>query len=98
MSEELDLVEYRGFKNLFFGLYRGKKYYYMIYGKTGQPAIVVNDEIKTFYGKYQEKLAQLCTGKQTFLSIPFVDNATMISIDNKEEYYRIINILETIMK
>lgn len=102
MTEEFDLLEYRGFKNIFIGLYKGKEQYYIIYGTTGKPSIdLVNDNIKIHGGWIDKELFTFNYDQNLTIMIPFVnkDNAIshVISINNPSEYKRIVSILEALL-
>lgn len=93
---KFDLIEYRGFKDVFFGLGCGEGKYYMLYGKTGTPSFKVEDESTDIVWHYT-KISSYVTERNCTLNIPFVPNTNnilfnIITIDNRAEYDRIIKI------
>ena len=102
MTEEFDLLEYHGFKNIFIGLYKGKEQYYIIYGTTGKPSIdLINDNMKVHGGWNNERLFTFNYNQNLTITIPFVNKhnaiSHVISINNPSEYKRIVSILETLL-
>ena len=100
MEEEFDLIEYQGFKNIFVGLYKGKEYYYMIYGKTGTARMNTEEETEDVYFKYAP-VGNFLKSRTIAIEIPFVANdktcCTVINLQNKAEYHTIVKILKDLI-
>ena len=98
----MELIEYRGFKNLFIGLAKyNKDQYCIIYGKTEDPIISLSEDNIEVTGRYNEKLINFCKEKSLDINIPFIPNHGALSniqiISNKNEYYTILSVLETLL-
>ena len=98
----MDILEYRGFKNIFIGLVKWKDKYCIVYGKTGPAQISSSDEkIDVFGGITNSKLLSFNIDTMTQVEIPFVPNRknlyTFISISNRTEYYNIVSMLEDLL-
>lgn len=102
MTEEFDLIEYHGFRDIFIGLYKGKEQYYLIYGTTGKPSMnLVNDNMEVHGGWANPKLFTFNCNQELAITIPFVNKngalSHVVSINGPAEYKRIVDVLETIL-
>lgn len=93
--EQLKILEFQGFKNIFIALCKSKEQYYIMYGNIEEPHIyVANEEITTEFWSFN------CM-KNISVNIPFMiksDELThFIMIDKPEEYKQILTILEDII-
>lgn len=98
----MDIIEYRGFKNIFIGLCQQHDKYYIMYGKTENPNLIISEENSEALGFNGTKLLDFCKSKNINLYIPFCSNKknsiyTLIKISDKNEYYNIIAILEDLL-
>lgn len=98
----MELIEYRGFKNIFIGLAKyDKEQYCIIYGKTEDPIISISEDNQNVIGGYNEKLINFCKEKFLDINISFIPNHGTLSniqvISNKNEYYTILSVLETLL-
>lgn len=98
----MELIEYRGFKNIFIGLAKyNKDQYCIIYGKTEDPIISLSEDNIEVTGRYNEKLINFCKEKYLDMNISFIPNHGTLSniqlISNKIEYYTILSILENLL-
>ena len=98
----MELIEYRGFKNIFIGLAKyDKDQYCIIYGKTEDPIISLSEDNIEVTGRYNEKLINFCKEKYLDMNISFIPNHGTLSniqlISNKNEYYTILSILENLL-
>lgn len=98
----MELIEYRGFKNIFIGLAKyDKDQYCIIYGKTKDPIISLSEDNIEVTGRYNEKLINFCKEKYLDMNISFIPNHGTLSniqlISNKIEYYTILSILENLL-
>ena len=97
----MDIIEYRGFKNIFIGLCQQHDKYYIMYGKTENPSLIISEENSEVLGLNGTKLLDFCTSKNINLYIPFCSKKnkyyTLIEISNKNEYYNIVTILEDLL-
>lgn len=98
----MELIEYRGFKNIFIGLAKyNKDQYCIIYGKTEDPIISLSEDNIEITGGYNEKLINFCKEKYLDMNISFIPNHGTLSnmqlISNKNEYYTILSILENLL-
>ena len=98
----MELIEYRGFKNIFIGLAKyNKNQYCIIYGKTEDPIISLSKDSIEVTGGYNEKLINFCKEKYLDMNISFIPNHGTLSniqlISNKIEYYTILSILENLL-
>lgn len=98
----MELIEYRGIKNIFIGLAKyNKEQYCIIYGKTGTPTIDLSEDNEEIIGGYNEKLINFCKEKSLDINIPFIPNHGALSniqiISNKNEYYTILSVLEALL-
>lgn len=99
----MELIEYRGFKNIFIGLAKyNKDQYCIIYGKTENPIINLSEEnIEITGGYHNKKLIDFCKEKHLDINILFIPNHGTLSniqlISNKNEYYTILSILENLL-
>lgn len=105
INETFELIEYRGFKNIFIGLYKGKEQYYIIYGATGKPSICLQEDTIDAYGHsggwINTKLFTFSANKELSVIIPFINKndalTHVIAINKPEEYNQIVTILEDIL-
>ena len=99
----MELIEYRGFKNIFIGLAKyNKDQYCIIYGKTGTPNINFTEENVDITGLYKNKILTFCKERNLDVNIPFILNNhnnlyNIQLISNKNEYYTILSILENLL-
>ena len=97
----MDIIEYRGFKNIFIGLCQQHDKYYIMYGRTENPNLIISEENSEALGFNGTKLLDFCINKNINLYIPFCSKKnkyyTLIEISNKNEYYNIITILEDLL-
>ena len=98
----MELIEYRGFKNIFIGLAKyNKDQYCIIYGKTEDPVISLSEDNIEVTNGYNEKLINFCKEKYLDMNISFIPNHGTLSniqiISNKNEYYTILSVLETLL-
>ena len=99
----MELIEYRGFKNIFIGLAKyDKDQYCIIYGKTKDPIISLSEgNIEVTGGWHNEKLINFRTEKSLDINISFISNHGTLyniqTISDKNEYYTILSILENLL-
>lgn len=99
----MELIEYRGFKNIFIGLAKNDEdQYCLIYGKTGTPNINFTEASVDITGPYENKILTFCKERNLDVNIPFIPNDhnnlyNVQLISNKNEYYIILSILETLL-
>lgn len=100
ITENIDLIEYRGFKKFFIGLYKEKKDYYVVYGFTDDPVIEASSYNDNSPIDHSPKMF-INISRELWIRIPFIPKDGVmchaIHINDKEEYYHIINILETLL-
>lgn len=98
----MELIEYRGFNNIFIGLAKENEQYFMIYGRTGLVTLsLANDEIFA-YGLRGNKIGSFTTDQKYELNIPFVSNLNNNSViviqhADKRLYKTCCEILENIL-
>ena len=98
----MELIEYRGFSNIFIGLSKEGEQYYVIYGRTGPAEISFIEEDEAAIDERNDKIFSFCKEKRMDLNVPFIQNnrgiiTTVASIPHKSAYYTIINILESLL-
>ena len=98
----MELIEYRGFKNIFIGLAKNdKNQYCIIYGKTKDPIISLSEGNIEVTGGYNQKLINFCIEKSLDMNISFISNHGTLyniqTISDKNEYYTILSILENLL-
>ena len=97
----MEIIEYRGFKDIFIALGKEKNQYYIIYGHTGKLNIKCETEYEDIYlHKYLD--LKFMTRKTAEINIPFLckDNNslfTCMTIQNKKSYNEIVNVMETLL-
>lgn len=104
ITENFDLIEYRGFKNIFIGLYKekdkDKKGYYIIYGKTGLPSLSIEENTQNVYFNFS-KIDSFVSSKNVILQVPFIDNKnsyfSVIYIEDRSIYDTLIKVLEALL-
>ena len=100
ITENFDLIEYRGFKNIFVGLYKGKEDYYIIYGKTATPSLSVEENTQDVYFHFA-KIYSFTSSKDAMIQIPFISNknscATVINIKDRSTYDTLVKALEELL-
>lgn len=100
ITENFGLIEYRGFKNIFIGLCKGKDDYYIIYGKTGTPSLSVEENTQDVYFHFA-KIYSFTSSKDTMIQIPFINNknscATVINIKDRSAYDTLVKALEELL-
>lgn len=102
--ENFDLIEYRGFKDIFIGLYKEKdkdeKGYYIIYGKTGLPSLSLEENNQRVYFKFSE-IASFVSSKNVVLQVPFIDNKnsyfSIVYIKDRSTYDTLVTVLEALL-
>ena len=98
----MEIIEYRGFKDIFLGLINDEdKGYFILYGKTGQINVNFENNIDKLFFETMDTSKYITEYKErrANIEIPFwPDNKgtlfNLIAIPNKETYSSIINILE----
>lgn len=77
----MELIEYRGFKNIFIGLAKyNKDQYCVIYGKTKDPIINLSEDNIEVTGGYGNKtLIDFCKEKYLDMNISFIPNHGTLS-------------------
>lgn len=98
----MELIEYRGFDNIFIGLSKEGEQYYVIYGRTGPAEINCIEEDADVMGGRGDKVLRFCRERRIDLNVPFIQNnrgaiTNISSIPHKSVYYTIINILESLL-
>lgn len=100
ITENFGLIEYRGFKNIFIGLCKGKDDYYIIYGKTGTPSLSIEEYKQDAYFKFS-KVCSFTSSKDAMIQIPFINNknsyVTVISIKDRSIYDALVKALEELL-
>jgi len=97
----MEFIEFRGFKNIFIGLAKDEKLYYLVYGKIGATKINYSEEsINIVDGK--NKILNFCKDKQLNIEIPFIPTkhgalTNIQQISDKNEYYTVLSVLETLL-
>lgn len=102
--ENFDLIEYRGFKDIFIGLYKEKdkdeKGYYIIYGKTGLPSLSIEENRQDVYFNFSE-IDSFVSSKNVVLQVPFIDNKNsyffIIYIKDRSAYDTLVKALEELL-
>lgn len=99
-TENFGLIEYRGFKNIFIGLCKGKDDYYIIYGKTAMPSLSVEENTQDVYFHFS-KVYSFTSSKDVMIQIPFINNknscATVINIKDRSAYDTLVKALEELL-
>lgn len=100
VTENFDLIEYRGFKNIFIGLYKEKNDYYIIYGKTTMPSLSVEEYTQDVYFHFS-KVYSFTSSKDVMIQIPFINNknsyVTVINIKDRSAYDTLVKALEELL-
>ena len=102
--ENFDLIEYRGFKNIFIGLYeekdKDKKGYYVIYGKTDSPSLSLEENTENVYFNFS-KIDSFVSSKNVILQVPFIDNNnsyfSVMYIKDRSVYDTLVKVLEVLL-
>lgn len=102
MNEANELIEYRGFKNIFIGLGKEDKKYYILYGKTGRPSINSScDSMDCYGGLENTPLVKFYGAQEVTIDIPFLVTYNtpfhILSIDSPKDYKQIVSVLETLL-
>ena len=98
---KFDLIEYRGFKDVFFGLGCNEGKYYVLYGKIGKPSMDIEDDSLDIYYHFQ-KISKYVTDRYCTLKLPFISNKNginfcIININDRSEYDTMIKIFEALL-
>lgn len=100
MTENFGLIEYRGFKNIFIGLCKGKDDYYIIYGKTGTPSLSIEEYKQDVYFNFS-KVCSFTSSKDAMIQFPFINNknscVTIINIKDRSTYDTLVKALEELL-
>lgn len=94
---DFDLIEYRGFKNIFIGLCKGKDDYCIIYGKTSPLSLSIEENEQDVYF-HCSKVYSFPSSKDVMIQIPFINNknsyVTVINIKDRSAYDTLVKALE----
>ncbi len=97
----MDIVEYRGFKNIFIGLACENNKYYLLCGKTGQAIVTTKTDTCESRNGWNALLTHFVYNQDTIIDIPFVSDGrtyvNLFSISGEEEYHRLVKILENLL-
>ena len=98
---KFDLIEYRGFKDVFFGLGCEEGKYYILYGKIGTPSLEMESDSLDVYCHFQQ-IFKYITHQHCTLKLPFIPNKNginfcIININNRSEYDTMIKIFEALL-
>lgn len=100
ITENFGLIEYRGFKNIFIGLCKGKDDYYIIYGKTDTPSLSIEEYNQDVYFNFS-KVCSFTSFKEAMIQIPFISNknscVTVINIKDRSAYDTLVKALEELL-
>lgn len=104
ITENFDLIEYRGFKDIFIGLYKekdkDKEGYYVLYGKTGSPSLSLEENTKNVYFDFS-KINSFVSSKNVILQVPFIENKnsyfSIMYIKDRSTYDTLVKFLEALL-
>lgn len=102
--ENFELIEYRGFKDIFISLYKekdkDKEGYHVLYGKTGSPSLSLEENNQRVYFNFSE-IDSFVSSKNVVLQVPFIDNKnsyfSIIYIKDRSTYDTLVKILEALL-
>lgn len=95
----MKIIEYQGFDNKFIGLGEENDKYYIIYGKTGDPTVSIDESHTSIYGGFRDvKILDYCPSRSTNIIIPFIATDKtllyLMYIENKEYYKTVLTVLK----
>ena len=100
----MEFIEYRGFKNVFFGLVRDEtKEYFILYGKTKNISLNFENNIDKLLFETGHMTKYITNYKECHaeINIPFCNNENMlfklIKIFNKEVYTTLVEVMEQML-
>lgn len=99
MDKLNNIIEFRGFNNIFVGLMEDDNKYYLFISKYHNPIITVNNNTLSTFDSYYHELIKLTNSYECKFEMNFnlLNNNTLfniINLQNKEEYYTIVKVLE----
>lgn len=100
IPENFGLIEYRGFKDIFIGLCKGKDDYYIIYGKTDTPSLSIEENKQDVYFDFSKKFS-FTSSKDVILQIPFINKensyVNVINTKDRSIFDSLVKVLEALL-
>lgn len=95
------IIEFRGFNNIFIGLLDDDNKYFLFISKYNNAVINIEEDTLSAFNKYHQELVKFIKSYDCKLEVNlngFNQNTlfNIFSLQNKQEYYTIVKVLETI--
>ena len=101
VTENSKVIEFHGFNNIFVGLLENDNKYFLFISKYHYAAISIEENTLSAFGKYHEELIKFIKSYDCKLEVNLdsLNENTLFnifSLQNKQEYYTIVKVLETV--
>ena len=94
-----ELIEFRGFNDIFIALVEDNNKYFLFLSKYNAPTINIEEDFLSIFGKTGVELYKFLKSYNCQLNVNLNGfnsdtHFNIISLQNKEEYYTIVKVLE----